>query len=1007
MATDVSIRFGVDGEKEFRSALNGINSQIKNLDSEMKAVISSMDGMDDAEEKAAKQTDILGRSIEATKQKISVISKEYNHAKSQLDELGEQLNRVEKEFGENSTEAKKAQNAYNRQAKVVNDLGTQLNNATTDLNRMEKEMRDIESGADKAGDAVKEMGKDVENTGSSLRDAFVGGAIAGGVQSLISGISELVDSTTEYRKIMGTLEVSSEKAGYTADETAESYRKLYGVIGDDQQSATALANLQALGVSQDQLTQFVDGAIGAWATYGNSIPIDSLAEAINETIQAGTVTGTFADVLNWAGTNEDEFNEKLAACGTESERANLVLQELADQGLIDAADGWRENNESIVKANEAQADMNEVMGDTSEKLSPLVTQIKEGLAGALETLQPALQFIIDNAPVIIAAIAGIAAGIIGMNFSAIIGAIAGIGPAVAGIVSAIGGPVTLIVAAISGIVAAVITLWNTNEGFREAVLNIWEHIKSAFQIAWKFIKSVWDQVKPYFQAIWDGIKITFSTVASILGGFFSAAWSAIKVVWDAVVSFFSAVWNGIKAVFSVVQAVLSGDFSAAKDAIQNVWSGITSFFSDIWGKIKGVFSNAFEAFKGIGADIVNGIKNGISNAWKAFTGWLSNKFSSIINIGKKVFDIGSPSKVFRDKIGLMIVRGMALGIEKGADEVLKAAETLNKKLIDKEEELVKKLEDTGLDEATKTALTNQLNVVKEFRSEYEKALADIQNSQDNMATKLREYGNLFTTVQDETGSFLELGDLKKDIAAIEQYGAALEQLKARGVSDTLLDEIVEMSVDDATAYTNKLIGMTDEQYAEYIALWEQKQAEAQEIASKFYSDELDALTNEFVDKLPEELSNVKDEMRGIGINGIQGMIDGMYSKSGTLYAAAQAIVSQAISAMRSAASIHSPSRKTAELVGVPMGEGIAAGLMQGMQESRKAIETAMLQPINRINRDDMYNAAAATINGMAATGAVNGVQTVIIPVNLNGKQVAEIIFDPLKGVAKQRGVALG
>ena len=81
--------------------------------------------------------------------------------------------------------------------------------------------------------------------------------------------------------------------------------------------------------------------------------------------------------------------------------------------------------------------------------------------------------------------------------------------------------------------------------------------------------------------------------------------------------------------------------------------------------------------------------------------------------------------------------------------------------------------------------------------------------------------------------------------------------------------------------------------------------------------------------------------------------------------------------------------------------------MQGMQESRKAIETAMLQPINRINRDDMYNAAAATINGMAATGAVNGVQTVIIPVNLNGKQVAEIIFDPLKGVAKQRGVALG
>ena len=104
------------------------------------------------------------------------------------------------------------------------------------------------------------------------------------------------------------------------------------MIGDDQQSATALANLQALGVSQDQLTQFVDGAIGAWATYGDSIPIDSLAEAINETVQAGTVTGTFADVLNWAGTSEDEFNEKLQATSDPAERANMVLQELANQG---------------------------------------------------------------------------------------------------------------------------------------------------------------------------------------------------------------------------------------------------------------------------------------------------------------------------------------------------------------------------------------------------------------------------------------------------------------------------------------------------------------------------------------------------------------------------------------------------------------------------------------------------------------------------------------------------
>ena len=328
MATDVSIRLGVDGEKEFKSALSGIDSQIKNLNSEMKTIVSSMSGMDNAEGKVAQQTEVLGRTIEATKQKISTISSEYDKQKQKLQQLGEALDKLQNAQDRDEVAITKAANAYNKQATAVNNLGTKLNNATTDLNRMEQEMRDLESGADKAGDALDDLGDDAQDTGNSLRDAFAGGAIAGGIQSLFDSISGLVDQTTEYRKIMGTLETSSQKAGYSADQTASSYRQLYGVIGDDQQSATALANLQALGVSQEQLTQFIDGSIGAWATYGDSIPIDGLAEAINETAQAGVVTGTFADVLNWAGTSEDEFNEKLAACSTESERANLILQEI-------------------------------------------------------------------------------------------------------------------------------------------------------------------------------------------------------------------------------------------------------------------------------------------------------------------------------------------------------------------------------------------------------------------------------------------------------------------------------------------------------------------------------------------------------------------------------------------------------------------------------------------------------------------------------------------------------
>ena len=67
-----------------------------------------------------------------------------------------------------------------------------------------------------------------------------------------------------------------------------------------------------------------------------------------------------------------------------------------------------------------------------------------------------------------------------------------------------------------------------------------------------------------------------------------------------------------------------------------------------------------------------------------------------------------------------------------------------------------------------------------------------------------------------------------------------------------------------------------------------------------------------------------------------------------------------------------------------------------------------MAPFSGITSDDLYNAAAATVNGIGvqASGAT-GAQTIIIPVNLNGKQIAEVVFDPLKNVAKQRGVALG
>ena len=448
----------------------------------------------------------------------------------------------------------------------------------------------------------------------------------------------------------------------------------------------------------------------------------------------------------------------------------------------------------------------------------------------------------------------------------------------------------------------------------------------------------------------------------------------------------------IAAIVSTIASNLPQILQAGVSIIQSLIQGILSLIGSVAsaiGNIASTIVNGLMSLPGqlvsIGGQIIQGLVNGIMSGVSSVVSAIGNVVSSAVSAAKNFLGIHSPSRVFRDQIGWMITQGMALGIKKGERQVLTVADQLNNKLIEKEEELTKRLEDTGLDEATKESLESQLSAVKEFRSEYEKALSEIQDAQESMADKLRDYGELFETISTEAGgSFIELGDLQADIDAINRYGEALENLKARGVSDSLMDEITSMSVEDATAYTEELLGMTDEQYTQYMALWEQKQQAAKQVATQFYRDEMDALGREFVDKIPEELGEVKDEMRDIGVQGIQGMIDGMYSKSGALWSAAASIVSQAISAMRAAADIHSPSKETAKLVGAPLAQGVGVGFAQAypgvMNRLRQAFDASMAQTAARLQH------VAGTGGGTVTREITNNKTTVdrVIRIEVDG-----------------------
>lgn len=404
--TEISIK----NEAEFKRQISLVNNSLKSMQSSMKLLDAQYEGQSNSTEYLTKKQKLLKDQYDQQKEKVNALSKILEDAraaydenstvvtkyKTQLDNATIQLLKMEREVENVDSKldsAIRSTVSANKQladfGKTLGDAGNNADNTASSIDKFGKAVKDagdegskgmgqIEEAFGQLGEAAKsgDINGVVASLGS-LKGLLVGGAAVAGAKALADGIINITESTKEYRTILGTLETSSKQAGYTQEQTTEIYKKFQAVLGDTQKAATATANLQALGLSQENLRIIVEQAIGAWATYGDSIPIDSLSESINETVQVGKVTGVFADALNWAGTSEDEFNERLAACATTADRANLVLTQLSEQGLQATGQAWVENNQDIIAANTAQEAMNESIAQLGEALQPAASFLLE------------------------------------------------------------------------------------------------------------------------------------------------------------------------------------------------------------------------------------------------------------------------------------------------------------------------------------------------------------------------------------------------------------------------------------------------------------------------------------------------------------------------------------------------------------------------------------------------------------------------------------------------------
>lgn len=408
------------------TSIDGFGRETKGAGSEVEDVDRKLRSLQ--EELSYTEASFRGQAntVEALTSKDRLLRKEIEQQTEKVRALEKAMDRAADTYGDNDKRTEEYRQSLYKAKRELVDMQDELKDTDKYLDEARASTNKCAKSIDEFGREVKDAGDDLDGfdlkgltTGlADLKGMLVGGAagaaVIAGIKELSGAILELEESTREYRTIMGSLKTSSAAAGYTAEETEEAFLRLYGVLGDTQTSATTVANLQAIGLAQEDLIAVVDGCTGAWSKYGDSIPIDGLAESINETIRAGSVTGTFADVLNWgsteletfgvrlredteankewneavqeATTSEDFFNLALQECETQSERTQLMLDYLKEQGLSPLGEEWRSLNEDIVAANESEAELEAAWGRLGETLSPVADGLRSFGADAINWL---------------------------------------------------------------------------------------------------------------------------------------------------------------------------------------------------------------------------------------------------------------------------------------------------------------------------------------------------------------------------------------------------------------------------------------------------------------------------------------------------------------------------------------------------------------------------------------------------------------------------------------------
>lgn len=551
--------------KDVESTANGLANNLKNVNKALNLDPSNV-------VLVAEKQKILASYVDATREKLETLEAVQDQIAAQY-ASGEIGQSAYLDFQKELVYTRTKLEDLEKQQKEFGDTVEAVANG--ELENFNDTLRETDDAAEEAGDGFTvAKGAVADFVSDAVQSAI------GWIQDLIGELFNLADATEEFQTMQSKLAGSADTFGYSMEFASGAYQNFYRYLSDDQAATNAITNLMGLRTSTESLTNLANASIAVWTAYGDSIPIESLTESINETAQVAKVTGVLADALNWAGISEDAFNEKLAATSSTQERANLIAATLNDTYAVSKT-RYDQLNGSILANNEAEqrlaatesqlgeamrpvnAELTELKNELLVMLLPLITELAQGFANLLGWLRehPAVLQIIIGAVVGLAGAFGLLAAAMAIQgiISMLTGGFLGLGSAMSML------PVVGIVAGIGVIAGSLIYLGTHLDELKTMWSEGWNSIKSDYQAGQ--------------EALVVGTHDSLSAQSALVSDF----WSSTKAEYQA----------GQAALVTGTHASLNAQVVAFTSFKQNT----VNLFSSWGANIKSAATSAIESVK--------------------------------------------------------------------------------------------------------------------------------------------------------------------------------------------------------------------------------------------------------------------------------------------------------------------------------------------------------------------------------------------------------------------------